>query len=94
MRSSGKSSGLVAEKFTLQQICGNGGTVDFQKGSMGARRKFVDQFRHHFLTGAAFAKHQYRNIHIGDQRGLRTQLAHDRTRGHEKDLIANIFDFT
>ena len=60
---------------------------------MRARRKLVDQARHHFFSGAAFSQHQHRNINVGHQRSLRTQLAHVGAGGYEENLVAEFFDF-
>ena len=60
---------------------------------MGARRKLVDQARQHFLAGAAFAQQQDRDIDVGDQRGLRTNLLHRRAGGDEEHVVAKLFDF-
>ena len=55
-------------------------------------RKFVDQLRQNFLARAALSEQQNRNVYVGDQGRLGTDLAHGRAGGHEKDIIAEFFD--
>ncbi len=89
----GKRASLVTEQLAFQQIAGNGGAIHFQKSAMGARRKLVNQPRYNFLAGAAFTQHEDGNIHVGDQRGLGSNLAHGRTGRHEKYVVVKLFYF-
>ena len=60
---------------------------------MRAGGKFVNQLRHYFFAGAAFAQHQHRDIHMGDQRSLRPQLPHGRAGSDEESFIADFLNF-
>ena len=93
MVGAGKRAGFVTEQLALQQIGGHGRAIHLQESAMSARRQLVNQPRHYFLAGSAFSQHQYRNIHIGDQRRLRANLAHGRAGGHEKYVVVKLFDF-
>ena len=46
-----------------------------------------------FFAGTAFAQQQHRDIDIGDQRGLRADLAHLRAGGDEEDVFGEFLDF-
>src|SRR5438445_243319 len=92
--SGGESPGFITEQFTLQQVRGNGSAVDFQKCAVSARRKLMDEPGHHFLARTTLAQHEHRNVNVGDQGGLRPQLAHNGTRSHEERLVTDVFDLT
>src|ERR1700675_2916422 len=92
MSRTGKSTGLVAQQFALEQVGGHGRAVYLEEGAVGAGREFVHESREHFLAGSAFAQQEYGDIHVSDQRGLRTNLAHGWTGGHEEDVITEFLD--
>ena len=93
MCGAGERSRFVAEQFAFQQVSRHGRAVHFQKCAMCARRKLVDQARENFFAGAAFAEHKHRNVDVGDQRSLRTDLAHRGAGGDEEYVVAQFFDF-
>ncbi len=62
---SGKGPSFVAEEFTLQQIMGNGGTIDGNEGLGEATAIEVDCPGNQFLTGTAFARDHYGHIGRG-----------------------------
>src|SRR5205807_8543073 len=89
----GKCSSLVTEQFALQQVARNGGTVDFEKRAVRALRQFMNQSCQHFLTRAALTQQQDRDINIGDQRSLGTDLPHGGASGAEEHVIAQLLPF-
>ena len=68
----GKGPLLVAEKLALDQVLGNGGAVDFNKGRIGPGALPVKRARNQFLACAAFALDQDRRLRA---RNLANQLA-------------------
>ncbi len=60
---------------------------------MGARRKFVDQARQHFLAGATLTEQEDRDVNVGDECGLRANLLHCRAGSDEEHVVAKFFDF-
>ena len=52
----------------------------------------MDQARKHFLAGTAFTEQEDRDINVGDERGLGTDLLHRRAGSDEEHVVAKFFD--
>ena len=60
---------------------------------MRPRRKFVNQARQNFLASPAFTQQQHGNIDVRNQSSLRANFLHRRTRCHEENVVAQLFNF-
>ena len=89
----GKCSCFVAEQFALQQISRDCGTIYLEERAMCARRQLVNKPRNYFFSSAALAQHQYRNVHVGNQSHLRTDLPHAGAGRDEKIFVREFFHF-
>ena len=54
----------------------------------------MDEAPENFFSGAALAEQQDGNIDIGDERGLRADLAHLRAGCDEEDVVGKFFDLS
>src|SRR5439155_3625257 len=57
--SAGDCAAHMAEKLALEQLLGNGGTVDAHQRVAFARTPVMDGARHQFLARARFAQYQH-----------------------------------
>ena len=94
MGCAGERTLLVAEQLALKQVGRNRGAIHLEEYAMGARRKLVDQASEDFFAGAALAEQQHGDVYIGDQRGLRADLAHLGASGDEEDVFGEFLDFS
>src|ERR1700692_622861 len=94
MRGSGECAGLIPEQFALEKICRNSRAIHFQEGEVRALRQLMNQSRQHFFSSSTLAKQQNRNIHLGHQRRLRTNLVHRRACRNEESVFADFLDFS
>ena len=62
----GKRAALVAKKFGFDQLRGQAGAIDFQKGRVAARAVLVNPARKLIFARAAFAGDQKRGGGVGN----------------------------
>ena len=87
-----EGSRFVSEQFAFEQVGGHRGAVHFEESAVGARRKFMDQPRQHFLAGTAFTEQEDRDVDVGDERGLGADLLHRRAGSDEEHVVAKFLD--
>ncbi len=74
---SGEGALFVSEELAFEQRPRNGGTVDFDKGTIPPRRKPVNHASDDVLTGTALALNQDGNVGAGDFVHAVAQRLHD-----------------
>src|SRR6267154_3591925 len=93
MSGASERSGFVSEKFAFEKVSRDCRAVHFKKRTVGPWRKLMNKPSEHFLAGPAFTQQKHRNFDVRDQRRLRANLLHCRTRRHEKYVVAKFLDF-
>ncbi len=66
----GEGAFLMPEQFALKQAGGDGGAVDFDKGSILKEAHTMDRVGHEFLAGPGFSQNQYGRFTGGHGRYL------------------------
>ena len=77
--SPGEGSLLVTEELALEQVLGNGPTVDHHEGAIFSITLLMDRMGYDFFSGAAFASDEHRHIRGGHPANGCINLLHDWT---------------